>query len=57
MLRCYTVKKEDGKMKAVENVERLLEDAISKFKPDFATVESLVNEITNLDDRRNSIFF
>ena len=53
MVRCYTVKEEDGQFKADENVERLLEDSISKFKPDIVTVESLVNEITNLDDRKS----
>ena len=53
MLHCYTVKEEDGQIKAVENIDRLLEDAISTFKPDIVTVESLVNEISNLDDRKS----
>ena len=52
MLRCYTVQGKDGKYKTEENIEDLLEDSVEKFKPDIITVETLVNEISNLGDNK-----
>ena len=35
------------------NIESLLEDAITTFKPDIITVETFANEISNLDDSKS----
>ena len=53
MIKCFTVRGEDGKHRGEENIENLLEVTIKKFKPDLILIETLANEISNLDEMKS----
>ena len=53
MLKCFTVRGEEGKHSSEDNIEKLLEVTISKFKPDIILIETLANEIYNLDEMKS----